>query len=664
MARQRRRGVAVTRGGVDDKRVTDSKTVSTSEARQASLRKNVIWSWLRRYRNEPGWTPNPMTVYVLLASIRIFAAIVNGIADCDETYNYWEPLHMVLHGSGMQTWEYSPEFGIRSYAFLLPYAGVARLGSALVAFWFGDIFRAYGERLVQFYAVRIAQAMLCAVAELSLYDSCVFRFGSDVARLLLLFLVTSPGIFRASSELLPSSFAMIFFMFATSSWFLGRFQLAVLFVAVAAELGWPFAALLGLPIAMHVAFRRGLSTLLSVAGTVGIMLLVVMVPVDSFYFGRLVVAPLNIILYNVFPAPGAGPELYGTEPASFYAINLLLNCNVAFLALASYPLLWSLDFFGFSAASRSGVSPGRFRMTRAIFLSPCFLWLVVFFKQPHKEERFLAPVYPLIALVGAVAVSDWCLLLREPNGPSSHGVSNGGGNCPSPAIVRTGGSLTFCRQLLRVSILTLCCMGALVLGMSRIVMQVQSFAAPFQAFIGLSRSELRNGVGPRNAPPEFSEASRNVNICIGKEWYRFPSHFFLPGRRFRLRFVQSGFKGLLPKPFDEGGQGTRVTPVGMNMFNKEDPDQYVGNPEKECHYFVDLVVGDGKAVSPGGTDGSALGVHTIPQRHRLPIFSEALVDLERSPVGYRSFWVPTKLSQKVVYGMFEVYRNVDLLPVV
>lgn len=34
-----------------------------------------------------------------------------------------------------------------------------------------------------------------------------------------------------------------------------------------------------------------------------------LVVVDSYYYGKLVVAPLNIVLYNVFTSHG--PDLYG-----------------------------------------------------------------------------------------------------------------------------------------------------------------------------------------------------------------------------------------------------------------------------------------------------------------------------------------------------------------
>jgi hypothetical protein len=42
---------------------------------------------------------------VLLAS-KLLSAFLNIVHDCDETYNYWEPLHYLIHGYGLQTWEY------------------------------------------------------------------------------------------------------------------------------------------------------------------------------------------------------------------------------------------------------------------------------------------------------------------------------------------------------------------------------------------------------------------------------------------------------------------------------------------------------------------------------------------------------------------------------
>lgn len=47
-------------------------------------------------------TPSPLAAFALLALARLVSAAFNIIHDCDETYNYLEPLHYLLHGSGMQ----------------------------------------------------------------------------------------------------------------------------------------------------------------------------------------------------------------------------------------------------------------------------------------------------------------------------------------------------------------------------------------------------------------------------------------------------------------------------------------------------------------------------------------------------------------------------------
>ena len=54
----------------------------------------------------------------------IVAALFLPIQDCDETFNYWEPAHYLSHGYGLQTWEYSPEFAIRSWLYIALHAVV------------------------------------------------------------------------------------------------------------------------------------------------------------------------------------------------------------------------------------------------------------------------------------------------------------------------------------------------------------------------------------------------------------------------------------------------------------------------------------------------------------------------------------------------------------
>ena len=65
-------------------------------------------------------------------------------------------------------------------------------------------------------------------------------------------------------------------------------------------------------------------------------------------------------------------------------------------------------------------------------------------------------------------------------------------------------------------------------------------------------------------------------VCIGKEWYRFPSSFFLPDApvRAELRFLPSSFHGQLPQPY-AAENATWVVQPGFNDLNQEDPTRYV-----------------------------------------------------------------------------------------
>lgn len=92
-------------------------------------------------------------------SARFCAAIWSHIADCDETFNYWEPLHYLVYGHGLQTWEYSPQFALRSYTYLLIHG---------VPAWFYDNLFHPNPMLV-FYFIRCLLGLSCAVVELYFY---------------------------------------------------------------------------------------------------------------------------------------------------------------------------------------------------------------------------------------------------------------------------------------------------------------------------------------------------------------------------------------------------------------------------------------------------------------------------------------------------------------
>lgn len=64
-------------------------------------------------------------------------------------------------------------------------------------------------------------------------------------------------------------------------------------------------------------------------------------------------------------------------------------------------------------------------------------------------------------------------------------------------------------------------------------------------------------------------------LCVGSEWHRFPSSFFVPDYVGEVRWIDDGFQGLLPFPFNSTLGGTAAAPPYFNDKNKASDEQYV-----------------------------------------------------------------------------------------
>lgn len=261
--------------------------------------------------------------------------------------------------------------------------------------------------------------------------------------------------------------------------------------------------------------------------------------IDSFFYKTLAIVPLNIVLYNVFSSSSKGPNIYGVEPWHFYIRNLTLNFNVWFwLAMAALPLHLLQNIIIKKATPRLALLRG------IVFLCPFYLWLAIFTLQPHKEERFMYPAYPALALNAATSFH---ILL-----------ANFGSTDPARLFGKIPAQLKLALVLSFI-------LGALSLGVFRTVGVMTAYSAPLNVYQTLQREVSLRGGG---------------NVCLGKEWYRFPSSYFLPDDS-RVKFIKSEFSGLLPGEFNEAGlefglyPGTWLLPSGMNDENREDMSKYV-----------------------------------------------------------------------------------------
>ena len=72
---------------------------------------------------------------------------------------FFPQTHFMLYGTGFQTWEYSPEFALRSYAYVALHA--------FPAFLYGWLLQS--NKMLVFYFLRWILAFVCALCEVHFY---------------------------------------------------------------------------------------------------------------------------------------------------------------------------------------------------------------------------------------------------------------------------------------------------------------------------------------------------------------------------------------------------------------------------------------------------------------------------------------------------------------
>ncbi|KAI8587172.1 Alg9-like mannosyltransferase family-domain-containing protein [Geranomyces variabilis] len=585
------------------------------------------------------WAPSFSFAFKVLCAARLAAAIFSNISDCDEVFNFWEPTHYLHYGRGMQTWEYAPVYAIRSWMYIWLHSIVGRFMELLVS----------RDKITVFYETRGALGIASAFCEARLYDAVAKNVSPVIGRYFLLLLMVNTGMFISSTgntmarasfcigfsaeapvvAFLPSTFAMYAVTLAASYSFdppgRRRTYAVVSLIGVGSLLGWPFAAAAGLPFVMEELSLSGPPLIrlqhmveagvLTVAGILGPML-----AIDSLLYNRLALVPFNIVHYNIFAGKDRGPNIYGTEPWWFYILNGLLNFNIAFpVALLALPaLLLNAAWSYFKRHTSHFPTEGGRALRLAAKLAPAHLWLGIFTLQPHKEERFLFVVYPLLCLNAAV-------MLFVARSWITRAVSRI--TLPSTAS-RTS-------ELLVNTFLT----AFAVLSLSRSMALYSHYHAPIDVFHYTMTLPA----------PASSDTGERV-LCIGKEWYRFPGHYFVPDDM-RVEFLKSEFTGLLPGHFKEpieekpgerrfGERFAHVVPSSMNDKNQEAMDKYV--PLGVCDYVADYT-------PPGSLkydEGAVQPLYALDTRTWRKHRCERFLDAAGSGRLQRAFWLPYTGARK------------------
>ncbi|EKM84086.1 hypothetical protein AGABI1DRAFT_67279 [Agaricus bisporus var. burnettii JB137-S8] len=566
----------------------------------------ILQDQLRRAQRRP-WVPSFSVAFRIMLLVRVSSAMFSNIDDCDEVYNFWEPLHLFARGYGFQTWEVAPQYALRSWAYILLHSFPVKLVKLLLG----------NDKRPAFFAVRCSLAIVSTVAECTFYRAVVSKVNDRVGRYLFFMMLFNVGMWNASTALLPSSFAMyttaMAMAYALEPASVNnhrRTLAATLYFALGAIVGWPFALAISIPFVLEELFIFGgdqvasevkakwfmqrcrgfLSAFLAAS-----LIFVPVIIIDSWVYGKFTMVPWNIIKYNIFGGAKRGPDLYGTSPWHYYIGNLLVNFNYMLpLALVSWPALavtYVIDRkrLGFFTPKNDQSSPFTLLALR---LMPFYLWLAILTAQAHKEERFMFPAYPLLCFNAAVTLY----------------LSRG---WMEVAFIKVTKSPYQAAQTLLFRNFTLSIVvGTSFLSLCRILAMWEYYHAPMtvaSVFEDTELPQLLNDTGllprfPRGTPEEDIPAIDltpvkyfDLTLCLGKEWHRFPSHFLVP-TGIRVNFIKSDFDGQLPRHFEEANfsagaswwprPATRYVPNDVNDLNKEVLSRYV--PLESCDYLIDL----------------------------------------------------------------------------
>ena len=191
-------------------------------------------------------------IFTVFFGTHLLAAQHGPILDCDEVFNYWEPTHYLNHRYGRQTWEYAPEFSIRSWLYIVIHAIIGKLGSLLSS-----------NKNFEFYFVRGVLALACAAAETRLFLAISKILNPRIAIIFMLAMISSPGMFHASVAYLPSSFSMYCAMLGMAAFmnWRGGLKIAegIMWFGIGALVGWPFSAVLIVPFVLEDLFLASLT---------------------------------------------------------------------------------------------------------------------------------------------------------------------------------------------------------------------------------------------------------------------------------------------------------------------------------------------------------------------------------------------------------------------
>jgi alpha-1,2-mannosyltransferase len=287
----------------------------------------------------------------------------------------------------------------------------------------------------------------------------------------------------------------------------------------------------------------------------------------------------------------------------YYIKNLLLNLTlIAPLAMPALPLLILARMYDGATAAKSTSTTATIeqqqrqlrekeRVTSSWWdlvsiLSSFYLWLLILVPRPHKEERFLFPIYPALCLAAVVTCDTVIQLVatRLLERRVSHSMT-------SPQLATTAALIVATRALLIAAAILGIVLPIILLSLARTAALHKYYTAPLHIYAILAAALSSS------TTTSTQSTAAAARVCTCGEWYRFPSSFFLTSSssgssssNLKLGYLPSSFGGQLPQDFSIYGSGPASRDVlqPFNDQNRHQPERYVSNYQQDCLWIVDL----------------------------------------------------------------------------
>mmetsp|Transcript_14146 Transcript_14146/g.29748 ORF Transcript_14146/g.29748 Transcript_14146/m.29748 type:complete len:583 (+) Transcript_14146:480-2228(+) len=576
----------------------------------------------------------------------------------------------------MQTWEYAPQYALRTYAYLVPMAATAKffqvlldlLPQTLVKQLYAilslqnthtsslspssDVYTLLlgsSDKPLLFAILRSFLAFISCYSELSFLSSIYDIISPTLAHWTALCNATAAGNFHASQAYLPSSTVMILWRLSAANQLRGKDTISIFWGLVAVlAVGWPFCAVLFISTGFWALWKAGFSTPFDkhttssnepkgqswIAQVVRVVIRTIfytiaiqstIMAVDFYHYGKIVSPVWNIFAYN---AQSGGDELYGVEPLSYYIKNLTLNFNlVAMLAILALPLIMLRILAERPVTlAKETASSHNSDSLKILLLVPMYVWIGIVFPRSHKEERFLFPIYPVLCFGASITIDE---IFDAFDG-----------------LVRKNMTKIRSKTSKLLTGLVLLSPSA-VISISRSFALYHHYSAPLAIY-----QRLYSDISTRL---NLSNNESTVLVCTAGEWYRFPSSFYLPSNA-QLGFLKSSFSGQLPQAFTEFGstnQSVKVQKGKFNDVNKEEMDRYVDI--QQCSYVVELVPSSNADSNDIPECLQYMNSDSSGQWHLVDSLN--YIDVDATPALHRILYIPIASEGRVVHKKYSLYAR-------